>query len=107
MLKSLRATFLLTALIAAPVFAAPAPAQHRVVVRTSDLNLATASGQRQLDRRLARAVVDACGAASTADLAGSNDVRRCRTETASSLLANRERLIELASRSPSIVVAAR
>ena len=107
MLKSIHSAFLLTALIAAPVFAEPAPAQNKVIVRTSDLNLSTALGQRRLDRRLAHAVVDVCGVASTADLAGSNEVRRCRDDTASRLLTDRGRLIAVASRSTSIVIAAR
>lgn len=103
----LRPGLLLAALVATPVVAEPAPAEERVIVRTADLNLGTTAGQRRLDRRLANAVVDACGTASKADLAGSNAVRRCRDETRERLSSDRERLIALASRSTSIVIAAR
>lgn len=69
--------------------AAPALAQTPVEsgnvvvsrVHTSDLNLATASGQRQLDRRIANAAREVCGAASDADIEGKNDIRECRSET--------------------------
>jgi len=107
MTKYLRPSLLLAALIATPVVAEPVPRTDQVIVRTADLNLTTASGQRLLDRRLADAVVDACGAASKIDLAGSNAVRRCRDETRARISAERERLIALASRSTSTVIAAR
>lgn len=102
-----RFSLLLAALAATPALAEPVPAAGRVVVRTADLDLATRVGQRLLDRRLANAVVEACGAASDIDLAGSNDVRRCRDETHARLASDRARLVELASRSLSIVIAAR
>lgn len=100
-------SLLLFALAASPAPAAPAPAAAPVIVRTADLDLASRAGQRLLERRLAKAVVEACGAASDADLAGSNDVRRCRDETRAQIAADRERLIALASRSRPIVIAAR
>jgi len=52
-------------------------------------------------------VVEACSAASKVDLAGSNDVRRCRDETKARNTADREQLVELASKAVPIVFAAR
>ena len=67
------------AIKAAPVLAEPADTTIAVsVVQTSDLNLATAAGQRQLEVRLARAAREVCGSASDADLSGKNAVRECR-----------------------------
>jgi UrcA family protein len=100
-------SLLLFTLVAAPVLArSPAPEQARIVVKTADLDLGSVSGQRQLERRLARAIVEACGTAANFDLAGNNDVRRCRDEASASINANRDRLVELASRSAPIAIAA-
>jgi UrcA family protein len=100
-------SLLLFSLAATPVLAeSPAPEQARIVVPTADLDLGSVSGQRMLDRRLAKAVVEACGTAADFDLAGSNDVRRCRDETIASIDANRDRLVELASRSAPISIVA-
>ena len=106
MTKFLRFSLLLCAFVATPALAQPA-SPSRVIVRTADLDLASRSGQRLLERRLASAVVEACGAASTVDLAGSNAVRRCRGEARERIAADRKRLAALASRSGAIVVAAR
>lgn len=103
--------FLSLSLLLSILFATPASAElaapGEIVVRTADLDLASPSGQRLLERRLASAVIDACGAASTVDLAGGNAVRRCRDETRARIAAERERLVGLASRSAPIVIAAR
>lgn len=108
MTRFLRSSLLLTALIAAPALAqSTAAATSRVIVRIADLDLTSPSGQRQLDRRLAHAVVEACGAASDADLVGSNAVRRCRVETLARIAADRDRLVQLANRAGPIVIAAR
>jgi UrcA family protein len=99
-------SLLLFTLAATPVLAeSPRPAENRIVVATADLDLGSVSGQRQLDRRLANAVFEACGTAPDFDLAGKNDVRRCRDETTASMKANRDRLVELASRSGPIEIA--
>ena len=99
---------LLSAFVATPALAEPeAPTETRVVVRTANLDLSSPAGQRNLDRRLAHAVIEACGTTSDADLAGSNDIRRCREETRARIAADRARLVELASRSGSIVIATR
>jgi UrcA family protein len=90
--------------------ATPAVAQPPVAatsfVQTADLDLSTAKGQRALDLRLSQAAKEVCGMASPADLAGQNEIRRCRVETLSSLSADREQRIAAASHSP-IQVAAR
>ena len=49
-------------------------------VRTADLDLSTATGQRVLHLRVARAAREVCGIASDVDLKGQNEVRRCREE---------------------------
>lgn len=97
----------LTALLA---FAAtPAMAEPITItstVQTADLDLASAQGQRALDRRLALAVKEVCGTASDVDIAGKNEVRRCRVDTLSALSAERSQRIARASGEP-IEVAAR
>lgn len=82
-LKIILASALITvaAIKAAPALAEPAfDRPHVVVVHTGDLDLGAADGRRLLDVRLARAATEVCGAASSADLAGKNQVRRCRDE---------------------------
>ena len=82
-LKIAFASALITAaaIKAAPALAEPAGRAVAVsVVHTSDLNLASAAGQRQLDIRLARAAREVCANASDADIAGKNDVRQCRND---------------------------
>lgn len=90
--------------------ATPALAETPVVatsiVETSDLDLSSQSGQRALDRRLNQAVKEVCGIASDVDVAGKNDVRRCRAETLASLAEERDQRIAAASSQP-IKVAAR
>lgn len=70
------------------------------VVQTADLDLSSQSGQRALDRRLSQAVKEVCGIASDADVAGKNDVRRCRVETSASLAGERDQRIANASSQP-------
>ena len=97
-----------SAFAATPALAQAAPsAETRVIVRTADLNLGSATGQRTLDHRIAIAVVEACGETSNVDLAGRNEIRRCRDQTSASIAADRDRLVELASRGQAIILAAR
>jgi len=78
------------ALLAAPAFSqGPASAPEVRVVSYADLDLASDAGRRQLDRRIAAAVADACGTASDADLHGKNLVGRCRTDAWSQANAQR------------------
>lgn len=94
----------LLAFSATPALSEPVIATS--TVQTADLDLSTAKGQRALDRRLELAVKDVCGTASDVDIAGKNDVRRCRAETLASLASERDQRIARASGSP-IEVAAR
>ena len=108
MTKYFRLSLLLSALVATPVLAqSEAPAENRIVVSAADLDLASAVGQRALDRRLAHAVIEACGSESNIDLAGSNDIRRCRDETSAAIAADRDRLVRLASKGVDIILASR
>ncbi|HMI41211.1 MAG TPA: UrcA family protein [Sphingomicrobium sp.] len=97
----------LSALSATPSLAQSPTAESRIVVRTADLDLSGASGQRALDHRIAIAVIEACGETSNVDPAGKNAIRACRVATSASVAANRDRLVELASRGEDIVLAAR
>lgn len=96
---------LLTLAVATPVFA-QSPVRETSIVKTADLNLMSQAGQRALERRIALAVAEVCGTASDFDLAGKNEVRRCRVETRAKTASDREQRIATAS-SQSIEVAAR
>ena len=63
--------------VTVPAHAEPATIASSTV-ETADLDLTTASGRRLLDLRLLHAVKQVCGEASDADLAGNNEIRRCR-----------------------------
>jgi UrcA family protein len=87
------ASFLATAAVikAAPALAEAAPANVNVsVVPTADLNLSSEAGRRQLSQRLVIAAREVCGSASDADLAGKNQVRRCRDEVLARAQAQRD-----------------
>ena len=96
---------LVLALLATPALAAP-PAPATSIVRTADLDLASKSGQRALDRRISIAVAEVCGTASVADLAGQNEVRRCRVATRQHVAGNRDAMLASAAARP-IEIAAR
>jgi len=95
----------LLAFTVTPAFAEP-PVLTSSVVQTADLDLSTARDQQALDRRLNLAAKEVCGTASDADVAGKNEVRRCRVETLAGLAAERDQRIAAASSQP-IQVAAR
>lgn len=95
----------LLAFTATPALAEP-PVVVSSIVETADLDLSTARGQRALDLRLAKAVKEVCGSASDSDIAGKNEVRRCRSETLGHLASERDQRIARASNAP-IEVAAR
>ena len=94
------------AIVAAPALAEPTLDTNISLVRTADLDLASADGQRQLDRRLAKAARDVCGEASDADISGKNDVRRCRDETLANVREQREAIAAAAMRDAVIAVVA-
>lgn len=90
----------LFALILLTSSAAPLQAQipiaqsgKALVVRIADLDLSRAADRTLLDRRLDRAVIEACGEAMDFDLAGQSIVARCRLETRSAVNARRETLL--------------
>lgn len=95
----------LLAFTAAPALAEP-PLLTSSVVQIADLDLSTVKGQQALDRRLSLAAKEVCGTASDADVAGKNEVRRCRVETLAGLAAERDQRVAAASSQP-IQVAAR
>ena len=95
----------LLAFTATPALA-EAPVIATTTVQTADLDLSSTQGQRALDQRLNQAVKEVCGTASDADIAGKNDVRRCRVDTLASLSDDRDQRIAAASNQP-IKVAAR
>jgi UrcA family protein len=97
--------FLLLAAVSSPVLAQP-PETVTTIVRTADLDLGSAAGQRVLDRRLSQAINEVCGAASPSDLVGQNKVRDCRKDAHGRFDAERDQRIAAASDKP-ILVASR
>ena len=89
-----------------PVIAAEAETATSIV-RTADLDLGSAAGQRTLEHRLSIAIVEACGSASNVDLEGRNAVRACRVEARAKVAAERDRLVELENRGTDVILAAR
>lgn len=99
-------TFALLATSAIPAVAAP-PATVSSIVKTADLDLTIAAGQRKLDQRLNLAAIAVCGEASDMDVPGKNDVRRCRAEVKARLATERNRRIASATSDKPVSVAAR
>ena len=90
------AAFLITAaaLKAAPALAEPvSPEINVALVHTTDLDLSTQAGQRQLDSRLVQAAREVCGTASDVDLEGKNQVRHCRNEVLARANTQRDQLL--------------
>lgn len=101
MIKTFQLGLLLFAFVSTPVMAEPhGPPADRIVIPTSDLDLGSKSGQRRLDRRLSKAVIEACGTASDVDLAGGNEVRRCLQVTRELVARVRNQRIASASARP-------
>jgi UrcA family protein len=92
--KIILSSFLITAGVikGAPALAEPAQSAT-YIVRTADLDLHSAAGQRTLDHRLTIAIAEVCGSPSDADLVGKNAASACRTETRAKLDAERERRV--------------
>lgn len=96
------------AILAKPALAQDTASENQVAfVRTADLDLRSAAGQRQLDHRLANAAREVCGEASDVDVKGKNEVRRCRGETLANAQAQRAKMAATKSGGPIAVVAAR
>lgn len=103
------ALLILLAVVAAPALAQD-PAEARVatsVVRTADLDLSRTADRSMLDRRLDRAVIEACGSAPDYDLAGGNAVVRCRSDTRGQANARRDAMLARSAPAATVEVAAR
>ena len=98
-------TALILALTPTPVHAqsANAPAEVRLVP-TSDLNLTTEAGQRQLEQRVVRAAREVCGQASDADPAGKNQIRKCRENAIARASSQGEELVAASERGKAIAI---
>lgn len=77
----------------APAFAQSADPTPSVAVSHADLNLSRPQDVRRLDHRIAHAVRNVCGEASSADLRGQVNVERCRVETLTVASAQRRALV--------------
>ncbi|MFL6830361.1 MAG: UrcA family protein [Sphingomicrobium sp.] len=75
-------------------------------VHTADLDLATDTGRRVLDVRLAHAAREVCGTASDVDLAGKNEARKCRDEVLARAHADRDSLLAAAGRGATLAITA-
>ena len=76
------------------------------LVRTSDLNLGSVAGQKQLDLRLAHAAREVCGTASDVDIEGKNEVRKCRDETLAKAQVQKSSVLAAAGQGATIAVTA-
>ena len=109
----MKTTILFALAIAAANFtpsaaAALEPATATSIVPTADLDLASLTGQRELDRRIVHAAREVCGEPSNIDLQGMNAARRCRAATIAAAVSQREQLLAAArSGSPILVASAR
>jgi UrcA family protein len=114
MKKSFYIALVSALLTAGLIKAAPALAQTPVqqgelavsLVRTADLDLSTESGRRQLDRRIANAARDVCGAASDVDIEGKNAVRQCRVGTIAQAKLQKDSILAARTRDLTIAVTA-
>ena len=102
---SLFALALSAATLALNAAVALEPVTATSIVRTADLDLSSANGERELDRRIVQAAREVCGEASNVDLEGKNAVRQCRDETVAVAAAQREQLLAAARRGTPILVA--
>lgn len=94
-------------LLPAPVLAQNARSDVQVVetVRYADLDLSRAADRSVLRSRVRHAVSQACGTASSVDLEGVREVRRCRDRALSLTSGQVERAIASATRASAPVIA--
>lgn len=88
---------LVAAQLAAPAAANAGQTRRDVPVRIADLDLGTREGVAALDRRLARAVVKACGSAHYLEPEQVRDLDRCRAAARERAMATRDRILHLAA----------
>ena len=90
------------ALIASATTVAPSvaeafePVTVTSIVKTADLDLSGADGQRQLSIRIAQAAREVCGDVSDVDLEGKNAARHCVADTIAAAASQREQLLAAA-----------
>ena len=95
------------ALAAALPAAAEEPTVRSRTVSYADLNMATASGIRQLDRRVRATIAELCGDAYPFDLSAQAGRRQCRSDAWSDYSARRPLLLAARNRGNRLVIAAR
>ena len=91
MFKPLMMTALMVA--AVPAFAGDKPVPPTARVTTADLDLATATGRKTLDRRLRVAIDTVCAGADAAPRTGILSTDRCRQTAAASVRRQRSEVI--------------
>ena len=65
---------------ASPALSEPLQPQAVAIIHTSDLDLSSKLGRRELELRLIHAAHEVCDTASDADLAGKNAAGQCRAD---------------------------
>lgn len=93
MSKTMLAAALVAAASGTPVSAEDGRTRR---VPHADLRLDREADVRMLDRRIGRAVRDACGEPPDYDIRGKNEARRCRAETRAAVAVARDRLVAAA-----------
>ncbi len=95
-------TILILAAAAAASFTVPALAEspsfdtRTAAVSVANLDLSSAAGIRELDRRIGAAARDACGTPSVADPKGRQKAKTCRADAIAGASEQRSRAIEAA-----------
>ena len=84
---------LAAALLAAPAAAGSGEKRRDIRVKIADLDLATSEGVATLDRRLAQAVVKACGTAHYLEPEALDEMDRCRAAARERAMATRNALL--------------
>jgi UrcA family protein len=79
-----------------PTVAPAEPATATSIVQTADLDLSSANGRNELDRRIRHAAREVCGTVSNVDLEGRNAARRCVDDTIAAATSQREQLLAAA-----------
>lgn len=98
----------LSGTLGASAVSAQAPASgERVVVGYADLDLASQSGVRTLNRRILTAVQAACGTPSDSDPHGKNAISECRHRNFDQAMSQARGVIALARRDGPTVLAGR
>ena len=104
-------TFVVAAVLAASLSAAPALAQTdaptRIVISPAGLDLATAEGRAALDLRVLHAARTACGTPSSADARGRSKTEACVEDVRLAAAAQRDTMIAAAERQARTQLASR